>query len=181
MEWAEADQPILELAAIGLLGQTPSRQLRGNALFFAWLARRDPKMAAACAAKAIRDFRFSENSLQPDDFAAHVVPHPDDRQAVLTALRSILENAPGHDHRSASTWPGLFLALTLKAEEWQEWIEWLVAHPSVRITMDFYPVPDVLEYRLPQEVVSWLHQRLLQFEFNSESLRESGVGLFLLT
>lgn len=178
VEWTETDKVALQSVASRLLVRKPSRNLRGNELLFAWLARWEPKMAAAYSAKALRGFRFSENDLLPDDFVTYVVPHPDERQAVLSALRLTLENAPGNDVRTASSWPGKFLALTLIADEWQEWIEWLEDSPSARIPFEFYPVPQVLEYRLPSGVVLWLQQRLLRLEFNAESLSQYGCGTF---
>lgn len=179
VDWHQEDRMILQDAAPRVLGREPSRQLRGNEMCFAWLARWNPRGAAICATQAISNFRFTENAILPDDFALHVLPHPEERQSVVSCLRTILENAPGDSYRTIASWPGLYLAHILEEDEWQDWIQWLESQIPVRLSMKYEPVPEVLNVRFPNKVISWLHERLLQLEFTPETVSEIGVVTFL--
>lgn len=178
VDWHREDKIILQNTTPSILGQEPFRHLPGNKMCFAWLARWSPRTAAASAAQVLCDFRFAENAILPDDFAHHVLPHPEERQRVMACLRAIFENAPGDDHRTISGWPGLYLALSLEEGEWQDWIQWLEGNVYVRLSMFYHPVSDLLRIRLPNKVVSWLHERLLQLEFTTETVSDKGTATF---
>ena len=178
VDWHSEDKRILQDAAPRLLGRESARHLHGNEICFAWLARWNPRAAATAAAQAICDFRFTDNAIPPDDFAIHAIPHPEDRRNVMSCLRSTLEQAPGDSNGSIAWWPGIYLALTLEGDEWQDWIVWLEEKISVRRSLDYLPAPDVMRLRIPMSVVSWLHQRLLEIEFTTETTGENGTAAF---
>lgn len=179
VDWHPGDKTIIQEVTPRFLGTEQFRHSSGGDICFAWLARWNPRAAAACAARAICAFRFSENSIQPDHFAIHVLPHSEERAEVLECLRTLLENAPGDSYGTIASWPGQYIALLLKQDEWQDWIQWLEKKPSVRLSMNFQPVGELLRARLPLEVVAWLHERLLEVDFTPETTGENGATTFL--
>lgn len=179
VDWHPEDKVVLQNAIPSLLESAHSRHLHGSKMYFAWLARWDPRAAAAASARAICDFRFNENTILPDDFAIRVFPHPEERTRVMSCLRTLLEHTPGDSHRTIPSWPGLYLALTLEGDEWLDWIPWLENKISVRLSLDYLPAPEVLSLRIPMSVISWLHQHLLSIEFTSENTSENGRATFL--
>lgn len=178
VQWHPEDEAVLREIALRHITCNSSIRLRCNEVYFSWLARWDSREAATLAAQTLCEFRFTEKTLLPCDFARGVVPHPDERCRVLTSLRSILGDATGDSLRTVSSWPGLYIAQSLNEDEWLDWIKWLNEKVSVRLSFEICPVSEVLRDRLPHRVILWLHARLCQTEFSSDAMTDTGIVAF---